>query len=107
MGKHTDNVKRAGWAMEAIKAHNDATGIGDEDMETQLSDLVTNLRHVADAQKVDWSEVERRALGHYDAETAFVCPSCGAKGSENDFDFVEDGGKMDVACYKCGKVFAL
>lgn len=46
----------------------DHRGDGMLDDETALADALADLRHIADKQRVNWHEVERRAAGHYHAE---------------------------------------
>jgi hypothetical protein len=55
-------------AATAIEAHNDATRNHDEDHETDVADLLTNLRHWCRAQDVDFSQAVRTSLMHYNAE---------------------------------------
>lgn len=43
-------------------------GDGMIDNETALADVVADLMHIADKQRVDWTEVERRASNHHQAE---------------------------------------
>jgi phosphoribosylaminoimidazole-succinocarboxamide synthase len=40
------------------------------DNETALADAVADLMHIADKQRVDWAEVERRASNHHQAEVS-------------------------------------
>ena len=107
MGSFANNMKRAEWARRALGAFGRETGVGDEDMETQLSDLLCDLRHLADEEKVEWSEVLRRASFHYSAETSCTCPSCRAKGDAMDYEFdVRKEGDFAI-CYKCGESFKI
>ena len=42
------NIDRSGWAAEAVEAHSECGGTSDEDTETQISDLVCDIAHLAD-----------------------------------------------------------
>ena len=63
----TDNASanaRASRGNSAVSAWvNESGDQGDEG--TNLSDLLADLMHFADAHDLDWSEVSRRARGHY------------------------------------------
>jgi hypothetical protein len=64
------NNERAGWARVGVKAFAKRTGIGDDDIATQVSDLLADLMHLADLEQLDWEDIVRRADGHYQAEVA-------------------------------------
>jgi hypothetical protein len=57
----------AQWAARALIAFTDVVG-GGEDLETQLSDLLGDLQHLADALGVDWDEAVRRGNRFYGEE---------------------------------------
>ena len=108
-----NNADRAADAGKAVKAHSGSTGLTEEDgAETQLGDLIANLRHWADVHKVDWDEVIRRSDYHYAAETAFTCPHCGARGcADDDWEGADESALFPegcpVTCWKCREVFDL
>ena len=62
--RKTDLFRALEWALR------DHRGDGMLDDETALADALANLRHIADKQRVDWSEVERRGANHYHAEAS-------------------------------------
>lgn len=60
---------RAARGNTALSAWiNECGDQGDE--ETNLSDMLTDLRHLANALGLDWLEIDDRALGHYQDEVA-------------------------------------
>jgi hypothetical protein len=64
-----DNKTRAEWARIVVRTFEALVGPFDmEDMETILSDLYADLRHLADVEGVDWTAVEERGNGHYEEE---------------------------------------
>lgn len=63
-----DNQTRAYFAVPALKAFAERTGIQDEDQELAMSDLISDLHHLADALSLDWDVVLQRGDGHYQAE---------------------------------------
>lgn len=65
-----DNYDRAEWARVGVMAFADETGIGNEDMHTQIGDLLADLMHLADLEGLDWETVVRRATMHYEDEIA-------------------------------------
>ena len=62
--RKTDLFRSLEWALR------DHRGDGMLDDETALADALANLRHIADKQRVDWAEVERRSANHYHAEAS-------------------------------------
>lgn len=74
------NADRAEWGKVALRAFSAETGVHTEDLETQLSDLICDLRHFADRGKINWEDVLRRADGHYgeevNEEKLFYCHKC-------------------------------
>lgn len=70
-GRH-DNARRAGFAALAVFAYagrvGAINGLNDEDPETVISDLLGDLRHLADSLGLDFAELDRRGRGHYEPE---------------------------------------
>lgn len=62
------NASRAHSAQNALAVFAKENGLEDEDIETQLSDIVTNLMHLCAINCVDFGSVLARAEGHYAAE---------------------------------------
>lgn len=62
------NKDRAGWAFDAVVSFAQIVGQQDEDLETNMSDLLANLRHLCDRKGLKWSEVDNRGHMHYSAE---------------------------------------
>lgn len=62
------NIDRSGWALAAVEAHSECAGTSDEDTETQISDLVCNLAHLADGAGVGILAAIKRGLYHHAAE---------------------------------------
>jgi hypothetical protein len=65
-----DNTRRAGFALDALQAYADCTGgLASEPVEAKLTDLLGDLKHLADALGVDFSYLAGQAARHYDPET--------------------------------------
>lgn len=91
------NTKRASRARAALRTYSRAVGNGDEDSETQLSDLLCDLMHLADAKQVEWAEVVSRAENHYSAESLGRCRQCEAR-----YD-PEESDAGDNLCPRCNQ----
>lgn len=63
-----NNAERSTYALSSVNTFAIATGIQDEDMETQISDLLADLMHLADEHDIDWAYLDQRAGDHYRAE---------------------------------------
>lgn len=63
-----DNAGRAAHAQFALAEYVLWTGCGDEDIETQVSDLLADLRHLCDVREVDFDACLDRASFHYTEE---------------------------------------
>jgi hypothetical protein len=88
------NEQRAGWAAHALLQYATGKEGGEElydDPETVLTDLLSDLRHYAGRETIDFKTCLDRAEMHYDAEVeeelgnafGLRCPACG-KGDEID-----------------------
>lgn len=65
------NDSRAHDARQALRLFANLTGITGESPHTQLQDLLTNLRHMADrTEGLDFDDALLMAQEHYEAETA-------------------------------------
>lgn len=64
------NEMRAEWAQKAVDAFAIATGIQNEDPETQISDLLADLMHLATSEGLDFRGLLDRARGHFEEEEA-------------------------------------
>lgn len=64
-----DNYRRATFAAEAVKAYAQATGVSNEDVETAIGDLLSDLRHLLDCLGLgSLEEFAESKRYHYDAE---------------------------------------
>lgn len=67
-----DNGRRASFAALAAFAYagrvGAVSGVNDEEPATVLSDLLGDLRHLADSIGLDFAELDRNGRDHYDAE---------------------------------------
>jgi hypothetical protein len=61
------NKDRAGWGRETFEAYPLAHQYED-DLQTQLVDLLADLMHFAKEEELDFEEAMRRAEGHYSFE---------------------------------------
>lgn len=62
------NKDRAADAAVLLHIHSARTGIEDEPLDTELTDLLCNLMHWCDDRGVGWQECLNRASGHYVTE---------------------------------------
>lgn len=62
------NQQRARWANRAVLAHAAATRTENESAETQLQDLLTNLRHWATESGLNFADVDANAAGQWAEE---------------------------------------
>ncbi len=62
------NRDRASWAHEGLQTYATRTGVISEDLETQMSDLLGDMMHLARFEGVDFDEVIRRGGGHFRVE---------------------------------------
>ena len=60
--KMASNIQRAKWAGDAVGFHASETHSLMEDLETQVCDLLTNLRHFCRINELSFNELNRRAL---------------------------------------------
>ena len=70
MPRETTNRDRAGWAQEGLQTYATRTGVISEDLETQMSDLLGDLMHLARFEGVDFDDVIRRGQDHFHVEIA-------------------------------------
>ncbi len=78
----------------------------DTDRETAFADIVADVMHLCDQQRVDPQEVLRRAKNHYDAETALECgQGCGASYSADEAPekCFYCQGEVNPTCRGCGR----
>jgi len=63
------NRKRGKWALAAVRAFMDETGLSDADgLHTAIGDLLADLHHLCDAKGLHFYDLTLHALGHYRAE---------------------------------------
>ena len=84
---YIENLRRAERARVAVEAYAREQGYPEEEeAETRLSDLLTDLRHLAVRTGVDFESCARLSLTHLHAESGEECyctncPSCGGERS--------------------------
>lgn len=64
-----DNYRRATFASVGLQAYGQATRSVEEDIPTVFSDLLGDLRHLADCLGLDFEELSERGQHHYLPET--------------------------------------
>ena len=64
----TTNEDRAGWANHALAHYQSVKQCGDEDHDTIVQDLITDLLHTLEDEDAD--RLVELALGHYKHEHA-------------------------------------
>jgi hypothetical protein len=62
------NRRRADQAYVALAAFSAMCGIEQDDLGTQVSDLIADLMHMARAADLDWISLHARARGHFETE---------------------------------------
>lgn len=60
--------EKARWAAAACALYGRATGPGPDEMETQIKDLLADLRHLCDREGYDYDHLDEGARGFYEAE---------------------------------------
>lgn len=73
------NEERAERAYRAVHAHYTGYPLGSEDIETGITDLATDLLHLADQYGMDQEQLQARAMRHYRSEQFSDGPSTGAQ----------------------------
>ncbi len=63
-----DNGVRAGFAATALKAFSVRVGDQNEDLETNLGDLLADLMHLCDSLDLSFGAIVEDAEGHYAPE---------------------------------------
>ena len=66
------NEDRRSWALEALEAFTAVTGDrieNSEDLESVLTDLITDIMHLCDEEKIDFATISSRAAHHHECET--------------------------------------
>ena len=66
------NEDRRSWALEALEAFAAVTGDrmeNSEDLESVITDLITDIMHLCDEEKIDFAAVSSRAAHHHECET--------------------------------------
>lgn len=63
-----DPKKAVRLAKEALQAHQQASGNVGEDMATRISDLIADLKHLADSKGISFDQVLDRASEYYDSD---------------------------------------
>lgn len=56
-----------------VQAYGDMYEAGDEATETVLVDMLTDLRHYADATQIDWDHADATTAMHHHAEVKGDC----------------------------------
>ena len=59
----SSNLKRVHRALKAMEGY-------DDEIRSDLVDLLTDLRHLAEAEDIDFDEAAATSLMHYMAETS-------------------------------------
>jgi DNA-directed RNA polymerase subunit RPC12/RpoP len=94
--KRWTNKDRSQAAKKALLAHSLATGLTKSDgVETAIGDLLADLMHLCDAEKVDFEKMVCVARGYYDHDTEDLCGKCGTRFSK------EDQGCEKDLCPRC------
>lgn len=79
------NIKRAEWAEKALRVFSKETGVNPDGdgYDLAIADLICDLRHLADRQKVSFKEIMKGVAMHYEAEIRHEdCEEC-ARPEEN------------------------
>jgi hypothetical protein len=65
-GTEVTNETRADWAQTVIDTFTDM--VGENGLQTDMGDLLCDLRHLADREGIDWATVLAHADFHYGYE---------------------------------------
>lgn len=68
------NNQRAEWARKAVDAF--AAEAGTDGLETDIGDLLIDLRHLCDKEGLDWEKIADKATRYFDMEKS-ICQKCG------------------------------
>lgn len=90
------NRKRSLWADEAVRAFACTTQVGDEEPQTQLADLLTDLMHWVGDHGCDFEAALARAREHFGMETESACKRCRPR-----FDPGDPDGSSKDECAGC------
>lgn len=76
------NRRRADQAYVALAAFSALCGIEEDDLGTQISDLIADLMHMSRTADLDWITLHSRARGHFETECSeeFNAAKAKAKG---------------------------
>jgi len=66
------NDQRASWAMTAVDAFSEKTGLdrAGENLDTKIGDLLANLMHLCKFNEIDFDGVLDTGRMHFEAEVA-------------------------------------
>lgn len=64
------NEQRAEWAAASLSTFAQEAGMENEDKQTQLTDLLADLQHLAARDGLDFAQALRMGAQHYEEETA-------------------------------------
>lgn len=91
------NLKRAGWALAALQAFMEETGLAEADgFDTAIGDLLGDLMHLAVELGLDFDGLLAKGESYHDYETASVCDSC-SRSTDAEADGVGD------LCIECAQ----
>jgi len=111
----TMNDRRAAWARIALKTFADLTGLTEDDgAETQLADMLADLRHMAAIDGIDYEEADVRSQVRYadeiiDPDPDFDAPMPTLAAGEEHLIVVEinSAGRVAQVCSSCEATVAI
>jgi hypothetical protein len=94
------NAKRAKWAAAAVGTFQKETGLSDVDgLDTAIGDMLGDLLHLCDREKLDFSELVERGRHYHEEETSSTCHKC-----KRTFELETDGSQDEkgiATCIEC------
>ncbi len=67
---HPTNRARASWGYDAVRTHVDTSRSRSEPFDIEISDLLSDLMHLARSEKLDFGQMLERAQMHFNTEVA-------------------------------------
>lgn len=92
--EETTNKDRADWARIAVRVYAEETGSDQEDLETNIADLLCDLRHLCDERGFDFGYCDDRGAEHYAEEVREHIEQAGF-GPDGDRAVVIEDARLD------------
>lgn len=106
--KNVTNRDRANWARDAVKSYAATTGSVGNGSQSDIQDLIGDLRHYCWQRKFDWEVVLQNAYYHYAEEQGLHwkyggLKACHVCGNETCFE-KKNGKRICIECFEGEKL---